>query len=267
MSTAHGAPGPKFPLSPVPESPATWTPLSRRECRAARTESADRWLRAQACRHALKRARRGSLPPDWREQGLNRELAAGPHGQVWVWMKIAAMSTRPWEPGITAATCARPEVPLTAWLLDTVQYLREQEDANETSLSHVLGFNLIDASEDEWDALLDKERGPWSESVRDHWEPLSTVSLDADHPCSLGVRAHIILTMLHRIQLSHQVGLAAAGSSIDWIAQHRRRVRRWRFSADRCRELDWLNRVEQQDHLPPEHRLPEDWTSGQLRDT
>jgi hypothetical protein len=265
MSTTHGGLGPKFPLSPVPESPETWTSLSRREYRAAGTESADRWLRAQACLHALKRARRGSLLPDWRQQGLTRELAAGPHGQVWVWMKIAAMATRPWEPGITAATCARPEVPLTAWRDDTVHFLREQEDANGTSVSHVLGFNVIDASDDEWDALLDKERGNWSESVRDHWEPVSAMSFAADHPCSLGVRAHIILTGLHRIQLSYQVGLAAAGSSIDWIAHHRQRVSRWRFSADRCRELDWLDRVEQQGHLPPEHRLPGDWTSGRPR--
>lgn len=265
MSTAHGAPGPKFPLSSVPPRADGWTPLTHREDQAARAELADRWFRAAACRQALKLARRGYLQPDWRQQGLNRELASGPHGQVWVWMKIAAVSPRPWEPGITAATCAPPEVPLTAWLLDAVQYLREQEDANETSLSHVLGFNVIDASEDEWDALLDKERGPWSESVRDRWEPLSAMSLDAGHPCSLSVRAHMVLTSLHRIQLSYQVGQADAGHDIDWIAQHRRRVSRWRFSADRCRELDWLNRVEQQGHLPPEHRLPEDWTSGRPR--
>ncbi|WP_149773962.1 hypothetical protein [Mycolicibacter arupensis] len=255
----------QFPLSPVLESPASWTSLNRREYRAAGAESADRWLRAQACRQALKLARRGYLPPDWREQGLSRELA-GPHGQVWVWMKIAAMPTRPWEPGFTAATCARPEVPLTAWRDDTVHFLREQEAANETSVSHVVGFNVVDASEDEWDGLLDKERGPWGESFRDYWEP-SAMSLDAGHPCSLGVRAHMILTSLHRIQLSYQVGLAAVGSRIGWIAQHRRRVSRWRFSADRCRELEWLNRVEQQDDLPREHRLPEDWTNGLLRDT
>ena len=265
MSTAHGAPGPKFPLAPVLARADGWTPLTHREDQAARAESADRWFRATACLQAVKRARRGYLQPDWRQQGLNHELGAGPHGRVWVWMKIAAMSTRPWEPGITAATCVPSEVPLTAWLLDTVQYLREQEDANTTSLSHTLGFNIIDASEDEWEALLDKERGPWGESVRDYWEPLSGMSLDAGHPCSLGVRAHIIMTNLHRIHLSYQVGLAAAGPDFDWIAQHRRRVSRWRFSADRCRELDWLNRVEQQGHLPPEHRLPEDWTNGRPR--
>lgn len=251
MSTAHGLPAVCAQLSPVPTQPGRWTEVAHREWRAAAQESFDRWSYANELLGALHLARLGRLQPDWREQGLSGQLESR-RGDVWVWMKMQGMPARYWEPGLTYRMCANPAAPLTHWYEDMVVFLREQEDSAQSSFSREVGFNAIDASEDEWEALLDSHREPWEESIRDY----------VGRQSSVGLRAHCLLTKLHKVHLSYQVGMAQAGHDIDWIAQHRQRVSRWRLSADRRSELAWLDRAEQLGHIPAVYRLPADWTCG-----
>ncbi|TXH19467.1 MAG: hypothetical protein E6R06_24350 [Mycobacterium sp.] len=250
MSTAHGLPALGVPLSPLPNQPEE-DDIAHEEWRAARQEATDRWLRATEFLSALKKARLGRLQRDWREQGLSRQLESE-HGHVWVWMKIQGVPVRSWEPGVTYTMCADPAVPLTHWYQDMVAFRREQEDSLETSFSREVGFNVVDTSEEEWEALLDSHREPWPASIRDY--------VGRSH--NVGLRAHSFLTTLHRVHLSYQVGMAEAGYDIDWIAQHRQRVSRWRLSADRRSELAWLDRAEQLGHIPAVYRLPADWSCG-----
>ena len=250
---------PRQPLSPWPTDdsddwPSSHWLLLRKQRGAALDALAERRRIAVRLGQALDGARCGWLKPDWRERGLDEAVASGHSGEVWVWMQIVGFARRYWEPGVAAALGVPWHVALASWLADTLMMLREQEETNKASVSRWAGFHVIDATQQEWESLLDEgHSGPWPERIGDvkgRW--------------SIGFHAHMLLKQLDRCEFAYDSGLAAGGRDVDWIGRHRERVGRWRFTGDRADELGRLDRaarlVESGDpHLPYGHHLPAYW--------
>lgn len=220
--------------------------------RAAQAEIYDeiqRWVRIES---AASSALRGFLAADWREQGLNDALAKNRSSEVSIWMKIGAMAPRMWEPQALAdaAEAGRPagwRMALGAWHADTLASQRAAELLDPHAVSRWAGINLVDASVDQWESVLDRHQGPWA-----------TGCLDRSVPRGDSFRAQVLRQILDRIALRFDMGLAGGGDEIDWRGNHAMRVRQWRMVQDRDDELARLSRLEV---LP----LPMSWLVPGLR--
>ncbi|WP_147377890.1 hypothetical protein [Mycobacteroides abscessus] len=197
-------------------------------------------------------ALRGFLAANWREQGLNDALARNRSRDVLLWMQIGGMEPRMWEPQALAdaAEAGRPvgwRIALCAWHADTLMSQRAAQMLDPRAVSRWAGFNLVDASVDQWESVLDRHEGPWP-----------TGGLDSSVPRGDSFRAQVLRQILDRIALRFDMGLAGGGDEIDWRGSHATRVRRWRMVNDRDEELARLNSLEV---LP----LPMSWLVPGLR--
>jgi len=197
-------------------------------------------------------ALRGFLAANWREQGLNDALAKNRSREITLWMQIGGMTPRMWEPQALAdaAESGRPagwRMALGAWHADTLMSQRAAEMLDPRAVSRWAGFNLVDASVDQWESVLDRHEGPWA-----------TGCLDNSEPRGDSFRAQVLRQTLDRIALRFDMGLAGGGDEVDWRGNHAVRVRRWRMVNDRDDELTRLNRMEV---LP----LPMSWLVPGLR--
>jgi hypothetical protein len=60
------------------------------------------------------------------------------------------------------------DVALDSWRGDTLKARRIREEGNKFSVSRWAGFQVVNATPDEWEELLDHgHSGPWAERVRD----------------------------------------------------------------------------------------------------
>ncbi|OOK84419.1 hypothetical protein BZL29_0474 [Mycobacterium kansasii] len=163
--------GPRESRPQLPDLPAEPVGWNRRACReraAARDATADRLLVATTLRLVLGQARLGSLPANWRERGLRDALTSGRDRRIWVWWKVLAGGPRVWEPGAAEALGLPWGAVLGAWRADTLMWLRETQVADRSSVSRWAGFQVVDATDDEWESLLDRAHsGRWPERGTD----------------------------------------------------------------------------------------------------
>ena len=222
------------PLPPLPgEDGGEWmsSRVVRKQREAARdARTADLTIEFEIDL-ALFRARHGWLKADWRARGLDDAMASQRSGDIWRWMKIEGFARHYWEPGVAAAYGLPWDEALGSWRADTLMCKRTQEMLDGSSVSRWAGFNVVDATPDIWESLLDNGHvGPWP-------------SRAIDGPSTHGVHAHALLQALDRVEFSYEGGLAAGGRDVDWLGRHGERVRRWRFTADRDRDLAEIDRI------------------------
>lgn len=248
--------------APMPDLPAWTRPMTdgaaespalarvyAKERGAAQSELLDDMASLKVLEGVLWAARSGVLAADWREGGLASALESGEG--IWLWMKIQGHDPRPWEPRVLASF-ATDSVPhprwgwkwaLSAWRADLVMSMRMRQLCDPGAVSRWAGVDLIDASPDCWERVLDRHEESWPAR-----------SAGDGGPVSMGLRAHALRQQLDRVQVFFEAGLAAGGEVIDWRGHHRVRVQRWRISGDRDDELALLDRPK------PEHcRLPRAW--------
>ena len=228
------------PLPPLPGYSDDADFEERVRCRAVRKQreaqrdaAFERQRLAMVLRSVLDRARRGSLARDWRERGLGVALDTGRQGEVWLWMNIGGFTPRYWEPAVVEAYQVPWDAALSWWRADTLRMLREEQEADNGSVSRWAGFQVVDATDDEWEELLD--RG-WA----GHWPERTS---DVKGPWNVGFSAHMLRQELDLVALSYDAGRAAGGDDVGWVGRHRERVRRWRFTGDRAGELARLDRL------------------------
>lgn len=245
--------GPRESRPQLPDLPAEPVGWNRRACReraAARDATADRLLVATTLRLVLGQARLGSLPANWRERGLRDALTSGRDCRIWVWWKVLAGGPRVWEPGAAEALGLPWGAVLGAWRADTLMWLRETQVADRSSVSRWAGFQVVDATDDEWESLLDRAHsGRWPER-----------GTDVKGPWNVGFSAHMLRQELDDCALRYDAGCAAGGDDVDWVGRHRDRVRRWRFAGDRADELARIERLAREaDAGRPPYPLPSYW--------
>ncbi|MBI2695724.1 MAG: hypothetical protein HYX30_16105 [Mycobacterium nebraskense] len=191
-----------------------------------------------------------------------------------MWWKVLSLNPRMWEPGVAQqaahpwraayeAATWEPEVvqhlglpwraALEAWRTDTLMWLREKEVANQSSVSRWAGFQVVDASDNQWESLLDEgHTSPWPERIT-----------DTQGPWGIGLAAHMLRQELDYLALRYDAGLTAGGEDVDWVNRHRARVRRWRFAGARADELARVDQIARHiDASLPEtapYRLPSYW--------
>lgn len=223
--------------------------LYAQERAAALAAINDDLMREAILERMLCLARDGLLRADWREHGLNSALAADRSGEVAVWMKIGGMGPRMWEPQVLAdaAESGFPGIgwrlALSAWSADLTAGLRLRELFDPIGASRWAGFNLVNASVEQWELVLDRQ----------DWWPDKIVG-GYQRPWSMGLTAHVLRQRLDRLDLSYEMGLASGGEEIDWRGNHVARVGRWRLVGNRD---DELARVAQMS--VDEGRLPMAW--------
>ncbi|WP_459958377.1 hypothetical protein [Mycobacterium avium] len=129
--------------------------------------------------------------------------------------------------------------------------LRETQVADQSSVSRWAGFQLVDATDDEWEELLDRSwAGCWPERTTDV----------KGQGWSIGFSAHMLRQELDLAALSYDAGCAAGGDDVDWFGRHRNRVLRWRFAGDRADELARIERLAREaDAGRPPYPLPPYW--------
>jgi hypothetical protein len=259
--------------------------LLRREHEVARAATARRQSELRMLQHVLDIARWGRLRPHWREERL-AEAAEELHEQpdsparierYLLWLELSEMEVRIWEPGQAAfAAGCEPGwyegwLALDGWWRELLQCERELEELNSSSVSHWAGFNVVDATPDQWEALLDSHSGPWPERLKD---------APAGRPWSPAVHAQFECMRLDRWLFSYEAGLARLGHGRDWmywIRRHGARVSRWRFAGEPSDALAWIDRIGESLDRPyggphecawPSYwPLPGSWNAGVARAT
>lgn len=204
-------------------------------------------------KRALNHARMGWLAPDWRHQGLEAASAAWRPGLVnddyFVWLDVnETCAGRIWEPLVRERGGYSWRHALESWWIDSRVWWREDEAASPKSVSSWAGLNVVDATLEQWESLLDNHSGPWPDQL---------ASASTQHWASMGFRAQIEKMQIDRLCALYEGGLARGGVDIDWIGRHRERVNRWRVARQREDLLARLNSCEPAKFL--EHRLPAYW--------
>lgn len=200
----------------------------------------------------LWHARRGLLKADWRERGLSEALAGAAEGRhlaidgYCLWLEITEMPVADWEPARGQIVGWRAA--LDAWWVDSLANLRalEAQTYDVRTVSQMAGLNVVDASPEQWDELLDRFAR-------------STSALDF-------ARAHAMLVRLDRLRAWYEGGLARGGVEIDWVSRFRARVERWRVPDERDQQLALLlsrtlDPTDEPWAYPLECRLPAYWST------
>ncbi|MFP1155369.1 hypothetical protein ACK280_25330 [Mycobacterium sherrisii] len=223
----------------------------RKQREAQRDAAFERQRLAMVWGNALYDARRGWLARDWRQRGLADALDTSRSGELWLWMNIGGFPPRSWEPAVVEACQVPWDAALSGWRFDTLRMLREEQEANNRSASRRAGFQLVDATDDEWQSLLDASHsGRW---------PERTSEVKGQGP-SIGLSAHMLRQELDLLALSYEAGCAAGGDDVDWVGRHRDRVQRWRIAGDQATELARIERLARQaDAGRPPYPLPSYW--------
>ncbi len=224
-----------------------------------------RWRQMDEMRRVLWQVRRGwGLAEDWREQGVN-ESARTAHEQpgsadvdYLVWLEIDAAPVADWEPARGPIVGWRAA--LESWWAASLQNERDMETLRGWStVSDPAGVNVVDASDEWWEELLDRATDPWPGDIVD-------LPLDQWTKCH---HAQLMLTRLDHMRSWYEGGLARGGVDIDWLGRYRARVQRWRFPRKRMETLALLDEQEACRHgwtddddpspCPLQHTLPKYW--------